>query len=290
MSTELYDKVAVVTGAASDIGLALCARFLAERMRIVMADVEEARLVAEADRLAGSGDVVAVPIDVADPDAVRALADATLDRYEAVHLVCNNAGVAPAGPMLVTQPRNWQWTVGVNLLGVAYGVAAFAPILVAQGGHIVNTASEAGLVTSATIGMYCATKHAMVGLSESLCRELDGSGVGVSVLSPSVVAMRFAPCPPPGDELAHVRQSEGVERIVQVLHFLECDPQECWDELFAERRRGSKRVGSPSSPCRRRSSPRTMAPTTTPTSSAERRRDVDDVLGCHATAHLVGGG
>jgi len=188
MLTELYDKVAVVTGAASGIGLALCERFLAEGMRIVMADVEEARLVAEADRLAGSGDVVAVLTDVADPDAVRALADATLDRYGAVHLVCNNAGVAPAGPMLATQPRDWQWTVGVNLLGVAYGVSAFAPILVAQGeGHIVNTASEAGLVTSATIGMYCATKHAVVGLSESLCRELDGSGVGVSVLCPSAV-------------------------------------------------------------------------------------------------------
>jgi short-subunit dehydrogenase len=102
--------------------------------------------------------------------------------------VCNNAGVAPAGPMLATTPEDWRWTVGVNVLGVAYGVTAFAPLLVEQGsGHIVNTASEAGLVTNPFLGMYCATKHAVVGLSESLYRELEGTGVGVSVLCPSLV-------------------------------------------------------------------------------------------------------
>lgn len=189
MLEDLRGNVAVVTGAASGIGLALTERFLGEGMRVVMADVEEARLVAEADRLRGvGGDVLGVLTDVSDPADVERLAAATLDHYGSVHVVCNNAGVAPAGPMLSTTPRDWQWTVGVNVLGVAYAVTTFGPLLVAQGsGHIVNTASEAGLVTSSALGMYCATKHAVVGLSEALYRELDGTGVGVSVLCPSAV-------------------------------------------------------------------------------------------------------
>jgi NAD(P)-dependent dehydrogenase (short-subunit alcohol dehydrogenase family) len=186
---ELQGRVAVVTGAASGIGLAMTERFVAEGMRVVMADVEEARLVAEADRLRGAGgDVFGVLTDVSDPADVERLAAATLDHYGSVHVVCSNAGVAPAGPMLSTTPRDWQWTVGVNVLGVAHVVTTFGPLLVAQGsGHIVNTASEAGLVTSSALGMYCATKHAVVGLSEALYRELDGTGVGVSVLCPSAV-------------------------------------------------------------------------------------------------------
>lgn len=189
MIEDLHGKVAVVTGAASGIGLAMCERFVAEGMRVVMADVEEARLVAEAERLVtAGGDVFGVLTDVSSATDVERLAATTLDRYGAVHLVCNNAGVAPAGAMLTTTPRDWQWTLGVNVLGVAYSVVTFGPLLVAQGsGHIVNTASEAGLVTSATLGMYCASKHAVVGLSESLYRELQGTGVGVSVLCPSAV-------------------------------------------------------------------------------------------------------
>lgn len=186
---ELEGKIAVVTGAASGIGLALTERFVAEGMRVVMADVEERRLVGEATRLAANGaDVYAVPTDVAVPDDVARLADQTIEQYGTVHVVCNNAGVAPGGPMLKTTPQDWQWAVGVNVLGVAYGVATFGPLLAAQGeGHIVNTASEAGLVTIGSLGLYCATKHAVVGLSEALYRELEGSGVGVSVLCPSAV-------------------------------------------------------------------------------------------------------
>jgi NAD(P)-dependent dehydrogenase (short-subunit alcohol dehydrogenase family) len=186
----LQGRTAVVTGAASGIGLALSERFVAEGMSVVMADVEEARLVAEATRLrAGGADVLAVLTDVSDPAQVHHLAVEATDRYGAVHVLCNNAGVAPAGPMLATTPADWQWAVGVNVLGVAYGVQAFAPAMVAQGeGHIVNTASEAGLITSASLGLYCATKHAVVGLTESLYRELSGTGVGVSVLCPNAVA------------------------------------------------------------------------------------------------------
>jgi NAD(P)-dependent dehydrogenase (short-subunit alcohol dehydrogenase family) len=186
---ELEGKVAVVTGAASGIGLAMTRQFVADGMRVVMADVEEPRLVEAASALQGEGaDVLAVLTDVTDPDDVRRLADQTIAQYGAVHLVCNNAGVAPAGPMLATTPRDWQWTVAVNVLGVAYGVTTFAPLLVAQGeGHIVNTASEAGLVTTELLGMYCTTKHAVVGLSESLYRELEPTPVGVSVLCPNLV-------------------------------------------------------------------------------------------------------
>ena len=187
--TDLTGKVAVVTGAASGIGLAMTRRFLDEGMRVVMADVEEPKLVDVASKLEANGaDVFAVLTDVTDPAQVQALADQTVSHYGAVHLVCNNAGVAPGGPMLSTTPKDWQWTVGVNVLGVAYGVTTFGPMLVAQGeGHIVNTASEAGLVTTSMLGMYCATKHAVVGLSESLYRELESSPVGVSVLCPNLV-------------------------------------------------------------------------------------------------------
>jgi NAD(P)-dependent dehydrogenase (short-subunit alcohol dehydrogenase family) len=187
--TDLTGKVAVVTGAASGIGLAMTRRFVDEGMRVVMADVEEPKLVEVASKLESDGaDVLAVLTDVTDPDQVQALADQAVRHHGAVHLVCNNAGVAPGGPMLSTTPRDWQWTVGVNVLGVAYGVTTFGPLLVEQGeGHIVNTASEAGLVTTSMLGMYCATKHAVVGLSESLYRELEGTPVGVSVLCPNLV-------------------------------------------------------------------------------------------------------
>jgi NAD(P)-dependent dehydrogenase (short-subunit alcohol dehydrogenase family) len=186
---DLTGKVAVVTGAASGIGLALTQRFVGAGMRVVMADVEEPKLVEAASALQKDGaDVYAVLTDVTDPDDVQRLADQSVSQYGAVHVVCNNAGVAPAGPMLATTPRDWQWTVGVNVLGVAYGVTTFAPLLVSQGeGHIVNTASEAGLVTTDMLGMYCATKHAVVGMSEALYRELESTPVGVSVLCPNLV-------------------------------------------------------------------------------------------------------
>ena len=190
---DLKGKVAVVTGAASGIGLALTEQFVAEGMQVVMADVEEEALAASASRLESAGaDVLGVLCDVSDPAAVQDLAAQTLSVYGGVHVVCNNAGVGPAGEMLETTPEEWQWIVGVNVLGVAYGVTAFGPILAEAGeGHIVNTASEAGLVTNAILGMYCATKHAVVGLSESLWRELHPRGVGVSCLCPNLVNTRI---------------------------------------------------------------------------------------------------
>ncbi len=186
---DFNGKVAVVTGAAGGIGLGVTERFVAEGMKVVMADIEQGSLDRETSRLSGEGaDVVGVVCDVRDPESVRELADRTLEHYGAVHVVVNNAGVAPVGPMLETTPADWKWIVDVNVLGVAYGVTTFGPILKEAGeGHIINTASEAGHVSSAVLGMYTATKHAVVGLSESLFRELEGTGVSVHCLCPNLV-------------------------------------------------------------------------------------------------------
>lgn len=190
---ELKGKVAVVTGAASGIGFAMTERFVAEGMQVVMADVEEEVLAASASQFESAGaNVLGVLCDVSDPAAVQDLASQTLSVYGGVQVVCNNAGVGPAGPMLETTPEEWEWIVGVNVLGVAHGVTAFGPLMVEAGeGHIVNTASEAGLVTNGVLGMYCATKHAVVGLSESLWWELHPQGVGVSCLCPNLVNTRI---------------------------------------------------------------------------------------------------
>ena len=186
---DFKGRVAVVTGAASGIGLAATERFVEEGMKVVLADVEKGRLDEQVARLAkAGGDVFGVVCDVRDPDSVKDLAARTLSHFGGVHVVFNNAGVAPAGPMLETTPEDWRWIVDVNLLGVAYGVTTFGPILKEAGeGHIINTASEAGHVSSAVLGMYTATKHAVVGLSESLYRELEGTGVGVHCLCPNLV-------------------------------------------------------------------------------------------------------
>ena len=186
---ELTGRVAVVTGAASGIGLATTEAFIEQGMQVVMADIEEAALSREASRLEGAGaDVLGVLTDVRDPASVESMASQTLSHFGSVDVVFNNAGVAPGGPMLEMTAADWRWIVDVNILGVAHGVTTFGPILAAQGhGHIVNTASEAGLATTPILGMYCATKHAVVGLSESLYKELAPLGVGVSVLCPNLV-------------------------------------------------------------------------------------------------------
>lgn len=190
---DFKGKVAVVTGAASGIGLAATERFLAEGMKVVLADIEKESLDRQVARLSSEGgDVLGVICDVRDPGSVAGLAQRTLSAFGGVHVVFNNAGVAPAGPMLDTSPADWRWIVDVNILGVAYGVTTFGPILRDAGeGHIINTASEAGLVTNSMLGMYAATKHAVVGLSESLYRELDGTGVHVHCLCPNLVATRI---------------------------------------------------------------------------------------------------
>jgi NAD(P)-dependent dehydrogenase (short-subunit alcohol dehydrogenase family) len=193
---DLSGKVAVVTGAASGIGLALSRRLGADGMRVMMADVEEPALEAAARSLADEGIETATAVtDVSDAGAVDALARATLGRFGAVHVVCNNAGVAGGGLSWQVPAPVWDWIVGVNLFGVVHGIRSFVPHLIAQGeGHVVNTASLAGLLGSPGLSAYCATKHAVVGLSETLAHDLAavGSPVGVSVLCPGFVRTKIA--------------------------------------------------------------------------------------------------
>jgi NAD(P)-dependent dehydrogenase (short-subunit alcohol dehydrogenase family) len=195
---EFEGKVAVVTGAASGIGLALARRFAAERMRVVLADVERAALDKATADLAdefGADSVLGVPTDVRDDVAVDALAAAAFERFGTAHVLCNNAGVGVGGLTWTVPADRWRWAVDVNLLGVARGIRAFVPRMIEQGeGHVVNTASAAGIVTGPAMAPYFATKHAVVALSESLHfdLELTGANVGVSVLCPEWVRTNIA--------------------------------------------------------------------------------------------------
>jgi NAD(P)-dependent dehydrogenase (short-subunit alcohol dehydrogenase family) len=184
---DVRGKVAVVTGGASGIGRALATRFAADGMNVVIADIEEGPLRATADELG----VYGVLTDVTDATSVAALADATLERFGAVHVVCNNAGVGGGGLIKDLTLKDWQWVINVSLWGVIHGVHTFLPHLLqnTDGGHIVNTASMAGLVAGPGIGPYNAAKYGVVAISETLAAELaaEGSRVGVSVLCPGLV-------------------------------------------------------------------------------------------------------
>jgi NAD(P)-dependent dehydrogenase (short-subunit alcohol dehydrogenase family) len=185
------DRVAVVTGGAGGIGFALAEAFAARGARIALADLDEPGMAERAKTLEQRGtEVLCVRTDVTRRESVVALADAVWSRFGAAHLVCNNAGIALAGPLLQATPDDWRLTMDVNFWGVVHGVDAFVPRLVAQkqGGHILNTASMAGLVGMGWLGIYCASKFAVVGLTESLRRELEAHGIGVSVLCPMIVA------------------------------------------------------------------------------------------------------
>jgi NAD(P)-dependent dehydrogenase (short-subunit alcohol dehydrogenase family) len=190
---DFKDKVAVVTGAASGIGRALADRFAAEGMRIVLADVEDDALQAAEGEMSEAGaTVLAVRTDVARPEQVDALAKKAVERFGAVHIVCNNAGVGGGGLAWEQSLDDWQWVVGVNLWGVIHGVRAFVPRMLKQGeeGHIVNTASMAGLLAGPYMGAYNVTKFGVVALSETLHHELamaSGGKIGVSVLCPGFV-------------------------------------------------------------------------------------------------------
>jgi len=192
---ELAGKVAVVTGAASGIGLALSRRLGADGMRVMMADVEGPALADAAGVLADEGiEVASAVTDVSDAGAVDALARTTLERFGAAHVLCNNAGVSGGGPAWQVPLPVWRWVVGVNLFGIVHGIRSFVPHLIEQGeGHVVNTASVAGLLAGPGTSPYSATKHAAVAMSEALYHDLAaiGSPVGVSVLCPGFVSTRL---------------------------------------------------------------------------------------------------
>lgn len=193
---ELRDKVVVVTGAASGIGRALAGAFAAEGARIVLADVEPDALDEAAHALSrGGAGVIAVRTDVAKGEQVEALAVAAEKAFGAVHVVCNNAGVSVSGLSWTHTVADWDWVLGVNLWGVIHGLRVFVPRLLASGaeGHVVNTASMAGLLSGPGMAIYNVTKHGVVTLSESLFHELRmlGARIGVSVLCPAWVNTRI---------------------------------------------------------------------------------------------------
>jgi len=189
---QLKDRVAVVTGAASGIGLALVERFAAEGMKVVMADIEKTALANAADGLRRIGATVwPTEVDVARPEHVERLAAETFKKFGAAHVLCNNAGVAVLGAVHEHTLADWQWVLNVNLWGVIHGVRAFVPRMLAGGdeGHIVNTASMAGLTTAPFMSVYDVTKHAVVALSESMYKEfaVTGAPLGVSVVCPGLI-------------------------------------------------------------------------------------------------------
>lgn len=191
---EFNGRVAVVTGAASGIGYAMAGRFAAEGMRVALADIHGPSLDAAAERLRNAGAMVlAQQTDVSDAGAVEALAERVYGEWGAVHVLCNNAGVAlQQGAVWEHSLESWRWITGINYWGVVHGVRSFVPRMLAKGepGHVVNTASMAGMIAgSIGGGPYAATKHAVVAISESLYGELKRSGAAVSasVLCPGWV-------------------------------------------------------------------------------------------------------
>lgn len=190
---DFRGKVAVITGSASGIGLSIASHAAGLGMRLVLADIEGPALDAAAQSLTANGaDVTKVQVDVSDRSSVENLAAQARRAYDSPWLVVNNAGVALRGRAWDLTHADWEWVMGVNLWGVIHGIETFLPDMIDRNaGHIVNTASMAGLVVSANTGApYAATKHAVIGLSEAIYRELQaqGSDVGMSVLCPGAVS------------------------------------------------------------------------------------------------------
>jgi NAD(P)-dependent dehydrogenase (short-subunit alcohol dehydrogenase family) len=185
---------AVVTGGGSGIGRALCLALARAGARVVVADVDEAGMAETAAAVAAAGGT-ALPVrtDVSRRADVHALAGRAFAALGAVHVLCNNAGVACQGALPEATHQDWEWLIGVNLWGVIHGIEAFVPRMIAQRqpGHVVNTASMAGLIASEGLGVYNTTKYAVVGLSETLQKDLRPHGIGVSVLCPMGVDTRI---------------------------------------------------------------------------------------------------
>jgi NAD(P)-dependent dehydrogenase (short-subunit alcohol dehydrogenase family) len=190
----MYDvngKTAVVTGAASGMGLAMARSFADAGMAVVMADIEAARLQTAVDSLTAAGHrAIGVPTDVSSEAQIKALAEAALDTYGAVHVVCNNAGIGIGGAVDEMSLDDWRWTIDVDLWSVVYGVRTFLPLLKAQGeGHISATSSMAGLVSGPVLGAYHVAKHGVVALMDTVRIELKlaKSAVRASVLCPGPI-------------------------------------------------------------------------------------------------------
>jgi len=228
----LRGRVAVVTGGASGIGRALSLGLAREGARVVVADRDEAGMAETVGAIRGrGGEAIAVPTDVTELAQVQALADRAFATFGGVHVLCNNAGVAVWGGLERATHRDWQWVLGVNLWGVIHGIEAFVPRMIAQkeGGHIVNTASMAGLIASQGLGVYNTSKYAVVGLSETLAKDLRPHGIGVSVLCPMGVDTRIGDsersrpaalrndAPPAGDGVTLIGPTLAPETVAEMV-------------------------------------------------------------------------
>ena len=196
---DFAGKVAVITGAASGIGLALTEKCLDEGMQVVMADIEEQVLDKAAEKLRerGHNSILAVPTDVAVLEQIEALCQKTIDQFGEVHLLFNNAGVGGGGNSWQATNKDWEWVMGVNLFSVIHGLRVFVPQMISQGNscHIVNTASVAGLLDGVTNASYAVTKHGVVALTEILFRDLGQENVPIScsVLCPGIINTNILP-------------------------------------------------------------------------------------------------
>jgi len=192
---ELAGKTAFVTGGASGIGFALGRAFAEAGMKVMLADIETDALEAAVKILHNVGpDVRGATCDVADPVSVERAAKTSYDAFGNVHVVCNNAGVAAPGGIDDISLDNWRWVLDVNLMGVVHGIRTFLPHIRAhgEGGHIVNTASMAGMLSVLGFSPYAASKFAVVTMSEGLAMQLRPFGIGVTVLCPGFVRTRIS--------------------------------------------------------------------------------------------------
>jgi NAD(P)-dependent dehydrogenase (short-subunit alcohol dehydrogenase family) len=248
---ELAGKTAFVTGGASGIGLALGRAFAQAGMKVMLADIEADALTAAVEDLRHSApDIRGVVCDVADPASVERAAQASYQAFGNVHVVCNNAGVAAAGGIDNISLDNWRWVLDVNLMGVLHGIRSFLPHIRAhgEGGHIVNTASMAGINGGLGFSPYVASKYAVVGMSEGLATQLKPLGIGVTVLCPGFVRTRIGesgrnrperygatqtpdPASPAGLLIAHIAQrlQSGLDPLVIAARVLAAIRE---DELY----------------------------------------------------------
>jgi NAD(P)-dependent dehydrogenase (short-subunit alcohol dehydrogenase family) len=225
---DFAGKVAVITGAGSGLGREFARHAHGLGMRLVLADIETPALNAVVAELGSDGaNVIGEMVDVARGEDVQRLADRAYAEMGSVHLLFNNAGVGSGGLVWENSDRDWQWVLGVNLWGVIHGLRSFVPRMIEQGepGHIVNTASVAGLVCAPNMGVYNVSKHAVVALTETLQHDLRmaGSTLGVSLLCPAYVptgiaqshrnrpALLRADEPTASQRLAHAAISKAVE-------------------------------------------------------------------------------
>ncbi|MBQ0719545.1 MAG: SDR family NAD(P)-dependent oxidoreductase [Gammaproteobacteria bacterium] len=187
---DVQGKVAFITGAASGMGLGMARAFSAAGMKVMLGDIQKEPLdTAVAELKAQGRDVAGVVVDVTDRDSVFSAAQATVDAFGKVHVCVNNAGVGASGSAEGTSEKNWRWTVDVNMWGVVWGLQAFMPLIEkhGEGGHVVNTASMAGMFSWKELSAYNASKYAVVAISETAMAEHTEDNIGVSVLCPGVV-------------------------------------------------------------------------------------------------------